>query len=52
MNWLLWVAVLLVVLWVLAEVVGFVVGAALHLLWIIALVLAAMWLYQKIRANV
>ena len=52
MNWVLWLAVVLVVLWVMARVLGFVLGAALHLLWIIALVLLAVWLFQKVRAKI
>ena len=52
MNWILWLAVVLVVLWVMARVLGFVLGAALHLLWIVALVLLVVWLFQKVRAKV
>jgi len=51
MSWLLWVAIILVVLWVLAEVLGFVLGAALHLLWIAAIVLFVLWLFRKIRGR-
>lgn len=51
MNWLLTIAIVLVVLWVLAEVLGWVVGAALHLFWIAALVLLAIWLFQKVSAR-
>lgn len=52
MNWLIWLAVVLVVLWVLAQALGWVLGAALHLLWIVALVLFAVWLFQKVRTRV
>ena len=52
MNWLPMLAVVLIVIWVAAEVLGWVLGAALHLLWIGALVLLAFWLFQKMRANV
>lgn len=52
MNWLLWVAVALVVLWILAEVLGWVLGALLHLLWIGALVLFALWLFRKLRSGI
>ena len=48
MNNLLWIAVVLVVLWVVASVTKFVVGAALHLLWVVALVLLAVWAFRKI----
>lgn len=52
MNWLLSLAVLLIVLWVAASVLGWVIGAAFHLLWVIALVMIAMWLFQKVRRRV
>ncbi len=47
MNALLWIATALIVLWLLAEVIG----AALHLLWIAALGLLALWLFQKMRVR-
>jgi hypothetical protein len=40
-------AVVLLVLWVAAEVVGFALGAALNLLWIGALVLLVVWAFQR-----
>ena len=52
MNWLVWLAIVLVIVWVLAEALGFVLGAALHLLWITALVLLAIWLFQKLKSRV
>jgi hypothetical protein len=52
MNWLVVVAVALIALWVVAELLGFVLGAALHLLWIAGLVLLAVWAFQKMRAQV
>jgi uncharacterized membrane protein required for colicin V production len=51
MNWLLWAAIILVVLWVLAEVLGWVLGALLHLLWIGAIILFVLWLVGKLRAR-
>ena len=51
MNWLLILAVVLVVLWIAAEALGWVLGAALNLLWIAALILAAVWIFQKFRAS-
>lgn len=48
MNNLLWIAGLLIVLWVLAAVTKFVVGAVLHLLWVAALILLAVWAFKKI----
>lgn len=52
MNWLAILAVVLVVLWIAAKALGWVLGAALHLLWIAALVLLAVWLVGKIRRRV
>jgi hypothetical protein len=52
MNWLVILAIVFITLWILAEVLGFVIGAALHLLWIAALVLLAVWLFQKMRTRV
>lgn len=52
MNWLLTLAVVLIVLWIAAEVLGWVLGAALHLLWIAALVLFVVWLVGKVRRRV
>jgi hypothetical protein len=47
LNNLLWVAGLLILLWVVAAVTKFVVGAVLHLFWILALVLLAVWAFRK-----
>lgn len=51
MHTLLMIAVVLVVLWVLAQFLGWAIGAALHLLLIGAIVLFAIWLYQRMRAR-
>lgn len=48
LNTLLWVGIALLVLWVLAAVTKFVVGALLHLLWIVALVFLVVWAYRKL----
>lgn len=47
-NTLLWIAILLVVIWVVARVVGWVAGALLNLLWIFAVILFIIWLVRKI----
>ena len=47
LNNLLWVAGLLILLWVVAAVTKFVVGAVLHLFWILALVLLVVWAFRK-----
>jgi len=48
MSWLVLLAIALVVLWILGQVFGFVIGAAANLLWIAALVLLAIWLFQAV----
>lgn len=48
MDKLLWIAIVLLVVWVIARVVGFVAGALLHLLWIVAVVLFIVWLLRKL----
>jgi hypothetical protein len=48
MNNLVYIAILLVVIWVIARVVGFVAGALLNLLWIVAIVLVIIWLVRKV----
>jgi hypothetical protein len=45
MRSLLYIAILLIVIWVVARIVGFVAGALLNLLWIVALVLFVIWLF-------
>lgn len=47
-NNLLWIAGVLLALWIVAAVTKVVVGALLHLLWVVALVLLVMWAYRKI----
>ena len=47
MGWLPILAVVLLVLWVAAEGVGFALGAALNLLWIVAIVLLVVWAFQR-----
>lgn len=47
-NALLWIAIVLIIIWVIASVTKFVVGALLHLLWILALILLAVWVIRKI----
>lgn len=48
MSWLVLLAIALIVLWILGQVFGFVLGAAAHLLWIAALVSLAIWLFQTV----
>jgi hypothetical protein len=51
MRALLYIAILLVVLWVVARVVGFVAGAMLNILWIVALVLFAIWIFGMLTGR-
>ena len=48
MNFLPLVALLLLIIWVVARVALAVTGFFLHLLWVLALVLVAVWLIRKI----
>lgn len=48
MNNLLWIAIVLLLIWVVASVTKFVVGAVLHLFWVLALILLAVWVFRKI----
>lgn len=51
MNGLLWLAVLLAVLWFLGVAVFKVVGFAIHLAVIAAVVLFAIWAFQKVTGR-
>ena len=46
-----YIAVALLLIWILGEALGFVVGAVFNLLWIVALVLLAIWIVQKLQAR-
>lgn len=48
MNNLLYIAIVLIVIWVIARVVGFVAGALLNLLWILAIILFIVWLARRV----
>lgn len=49
MYWLIWLAIGLLVLWVAAQALGWVLGAAIHAFWIGALGLLGFWLFQQAR---
>lgn len=51
MSKLLSLAVFLLILWVILRVALAVTGVFLHLLWIIAVVLAVLWLIGKLRGG-
>jgi hypothetical protein len=48
MGWLPILAVVLLLFWVAGEAMGFALGAALNLFWILALVLLVVWVFQRI----
>ena len=45
---LLWLAILLIGLWVLARVILAATAVALHLLWIVAVIVAIIWLVRRV----
>jgi hypothetical protein len=47
MNSLVWIAVLLVVIWVVARVFLAVTSALLHIIWIIAIIALIIWAVRK-----
>jgi len=47
MNSFLWIAILLVVIWVVARLFLAVTGALLHVLWIIGIILLIVWAIKK-----
>lgn len=51
MRTLLWIAVLLVVVWVIARLIAGIASVLLNLLWIAALVLLVVWLIGKFRGG-
>lgn len=51
MSKLLILAIFLVILWVVLRVALAITGVFLHLLWIIAIILAVLWLVGKLRGS-
>ncbi len=51
MSKLLSLAVLLLILWVVFRVALAVTGVALHLIWVVAVILALIWLVGKLRGT-
>ena len=47
----LWIALLLVAIWIAARVIGFMAGALLNLLWIAAIIFAVIWLIGQVRGR-
>jgi hypothetical protein len=48
-NSLLWIAVVLVILWVVASLTRWVVGALLNLLLVVAVILLIVWAVRRLR---
>lgn len=48
MNKLPLIAIVLIVVWVVAATTKFVVGAVLHLFWVLAVILLLVWAVRKI----
>jgi uncharacterized membrane protein len=48
MNSLIWFAILLIVIWVVARLFLAVTSAMLHLLWIIGVILFIIWLVKRV----
>jgi len=44
----LWIAILLVVIWVVARVVLALTSVALHLLWVLAVIAIIIWLIKRV----
>lgn len=48
MDKLLWIAIVLIIVWLIASITKWVAGALLHVLWIVAVVLFITWLVRKV----
>ena len=48
MNSLVYLAIVLVILWVVARVFLAVTGAMLHLLWIVAVIFFVIWIFKRV----
>lgn len=51
MQSLIWIAIVLVVIWVVARLVAGVAGVLLNLLWIIAIILLIVWLFNLVTGG-
>ncbi|HEX8313149.1 MAG TPA: hypothetical protein VF614_17625 [Chthoniobacteraceae bacterium] len=51
MNSLLWLALVVVALWIILRVALAITSGILHLLWIAAIIMFVMWLYHKVRGK-
>jgi hypothetical protein len=51
MRHLIWIAIALVVIWVVARIIAGLAGALLNLLWIVAIIVAAIWLFGLVTGK-
>jgi hypothetical protein len=51
MRHLIWIALLLVIIWVIARVVAGIAGALLNILWIIAIIVFVVWLFNVLTGR-
>jgi hypothetical protein len=51
MRHLIWIAVLLVVIWVIARLIAGIAGALLNLLWIVAIIVFVVWLFGLVTGR-
>jgi hypothetical protein len=51
MRHLIWIAILLVVIWVIARLIAGIAGALLNLLWIVAIVVFVIWLFGVVTGR-
>lgn len=49
LNWLVAVAVLLIIIWIVASITRFIAGALLNLLLVVAVILLVVWGIRKLR---
>jgi hypothetical protein len=47
----LWIAVVLVIIWIIAKTVLAVTSVALHLLWVLAIVALVIWLFGRVSSR-
>lgn len=48
---LLGIALVVFVIWLALTILGFIIGGLIHLLWIVILVLVAIWLFQRVTGS-
>jgi len=51
MRHLIWIALLLVIIWVIARVIAGIAGALLNILWIIAIIVFVVWLFNVLTGR-